>query len=109
MITNKDLADLRDFIIGRLDHQIAVLGRGPKYLTRKPSDYLRQVWLDVVSPLPAAIRFCYEFLGPERLLYASDHPWVEPQLIAQALTSLQLPPEHEEAIFGGNARRLFGL
>jgi predicted TIM-barrel fold metal-dependent hydrolase len=62
------------FIIGRLDHQVQVLKRGPKYLTRLPSEYLRQVYLDVVSPLPLAIRFAYDFMGPEKLLYASDAP-----------------------------------
>ncbi len=97
------------FIIGRLDHQTQVLKRGPKYLTRKPSEYLKQVWLDIVSPLPAAIRLCYDTLGPERLLYASDHPWVEPRLILEALKSLQLPPQHEKLILAQNARQLFEL
>jgi predicted TIM-barrel fold metal-dependent hydrolase len=97
------------FIIGRLDHQVQVLKRGPKNLTRLPSEYLKQVWLDIVSPLPLAIRFAYDFSGPEKLLYASDHPWVEPQLIADALTGLKLPAAHEAQIFGGNAQRLFQL
>jgi predicted TIM-barrel fold metal-dependent hydrolase len=97
------------YIIGRLDHQMQVLKRGPKYLTRKPSDYLKQVWMDVVSPLPAAMRFCYDAYGPDQLLFASDHPWVDPQLIADGLISLKLPREHEEQIFSGNARRLFKL
>lgn len=97
------------FIIGRLDHQTQVLKRGPKYLTRKPSEYLRQVWLDIVSPLPAAMRFCYDMLGAERLLYSSDHPWVDPRLIRDGLSSLNLPRADEARILGGNARQLFGL
>lgn len=97
------------FIVGRLDHQVQVLKRGPKYLTRLPSEYLKQVWLDIVSPLPLAIRFAYDFMGPEKLLYASDAPWVDPQLIADALTGLKLPAAHEAQIFGGNAQKLFGL
>jgi predicted TIM-barrel fold metal-dependent hydrolase len=97
------------FIIGRLDHQVEVLKRGPKYLTRLPSEYLKQVYLDVVSPLPLALRFAYDFMGPAKLLYASDAPWVDPRLIADGLISLKLPAEHEAQIFGGNAQRLFGL
>jgi len=97
------------YIIGRLDHQVAVLNRGPEYLTRAPSEYLKQIWLDIVSPLPLAMKFCAEFMGTDRLLFASDHPWVDPALILGDLRSLNLPPVDEANILGGNARRLFGL
>lgn len=97
------------FIIGRLDHQVKVLKRGPKYLTKAPSEYLRQVYLDIVSPLPLAMRFAYDMMGPDRLLFSSDHPWVDPKLIRDGLKSLKLPEEEENRIFGGNARRLFGI
>lgn len=97
------------YIIGRLDHQMQVLKRGPKYLTRAPSEYLKAVWLDIVSPLPGAMRLAYDLMGPERLLYASDHPWVAPGLILSALRRLNLPAADEAKILGGNARTLFGL
>src|SRR5262245_54311164 len=97
------------YIVGRIDHQTQVLQRGPKYLKRAPSEYLRQVYLDVVSPLPLAMQFAHAFVGPDRLLYASDHPWVDPELIADHLRSLKLPKEDERKIFGANARRLFNL
>ncbi|HVT73649.1 MAG TPA: amidohydrolase family protein [Lacunisphaera sp.] len=96
------------YLIGRLDHQTQVLRRGPG-LRRKPSDYLRQVWFDIVSPLPAAIRFACDLLGTERLLFASDHPWVEPDVILAALRQSGQPPAVEAAILHGNARRLFRL
>jgi predicted TIM-barrel fold metal-dependent hydrolase len=97
------------YIIGRLDHQVAVLKRGPQHLARKPSEYLRRVHFDIVSPLPAAMRLCCELVGPANLLFASDHPWVDPRLILEALRSLRLPPDEEAAILGGNASALFGL
>jgi predicted TIM-barrel fold metal-dependent hydrolase len=97
------------YIIGRLDHQTQVLKRGPRYLTRAPSEYLRQVWLDIVSPLPLAMRFACDFMGAERLLFASDHPWVEPELILKAFQSLQLPAADQERILSTNAKALFGL
>jgi predicted TIM-barrel fold metal-dependent hydrolase len=97
------------YIVGRMDHQTQVLKRGPKYLTKAPSAYLKQVYLDIVSPLPLAMRFGYDFMGADRLLFASDHPWVDPQLIVDGLRSLNLPPEAERKIFAGNAERLFKL
>jgi predicted TIM-barrel fold metal-dependent hydrolase len=95
------------FIIGRLDHQTQVLKRGPANLRHAPSEYLRQVWLDIVSPQPLAIKFAYELLGADRLLFASDHPWVEPKLIRDTLDSLQLPLGELEKIYTLNARKLF--
>jgi predicted TIM-barrel fold metal-dependent hydrolase len=95
------------YIVGRLDHQVGVLKRGPQGLRKAPSEYLKQIYFDVVSPLPLAMKFAYDFFGPEKLLFASDHPWVDPRTIASALESLQLPPEHEALIFSGNARKLF--
>lgn len=97
------------YIIGRLDHQTQVLKRGPKYLRKPPSEYLKQVYFDVVSPLPLAMKFALEMMGPDRLLFASDHPWVEPRLIAGHLESLSLPPGDARKIFTDNARRLFSL
>jgi len=97
------------YIIGRLDHQVTVLKRGPKNLTRIPSEYLKSVWLDIVSPLPLAMKFAVEFMGPRRLLYASDHPWVEPKLILDNFRSLNLPAADENLILRENARQLFRL
>lgn len=95
------------FIIGRLDHQTQVLKRGPANLTRKPSEYLKSVWLDVVSPLPLAIKFAWEFMGPDRLLFSSDHPWVEPRLMIDCVKSAGLPADDEDKIFASNARTVF--
>jgi predicted TIM-barrel fold metal-dependent hydrolase len=97
------------YIVGRLDHQVNVLKRGPRNLTRSPSEYLRSVWLDVVSPLPLAIKFGYEFMGDERLLFSSDHPWVEPSLMVSCVEQAQLPANAERRIFSENARKLFRL
>jgi predicted TIM-barrel fold metal-dependent hydrolase len=97
------------FIIGRIDHQTQVLKRGPRNLARAPSEYLRRVWLDIVSPQSLAMKFAYDFLGAERLLYASDHPWVQPKLIRDTLESLHFPPSDLEKIYTTNARKLFQL
>jgi predicted TIM-barrel fold metal-dependent hydrolase len=97
------------YIIGRLDHQVTVLKRGPGHLKRLPSEYLKQVYLDIVSPLPLAIRFAYDFMGSDRLVFGSDHPWVDPKLILASLSELNLPPDAMSRILFGNARRLFGI
>jgi predicted TIM-barrel fold metal-dependent hydrolase len=97
------------YIVGRLDHQVNVLKRGPRNLQRSPSEYLKSIWLDVVSPLPLAVKFGHDFIGPDRLLYSSDHPWVEPQLIVDTVRAAGLSASAEEKLFSLNARKLFRL
>lgn len=97
------------YISGRMDHQLTVLKRGPQNLQRKPSDYLRSIYMDIVSPLPEAMRFALDFSSADRLLFSSDHPWVQPKEILDPLRSLKLPAADEQKILSGNARQLFGL
>jgi predicted TIM-barrel fold metal-dependent hydrolase len=97
------------YISGRMDHQLAVLKRSTQSLERKPSEYLRSIYMDIVSPLPEAMRFAIDFSGPDRLLFSSDHPWVEPRLIFETLRSLNLSASNEKFILSENARELFGL
>ncbi|MBL9202493.1 MAG: amidohydrolase [Opitutaceae bacterium] len=97
------------YIVGRLDHQVHVLKRGPQNLQRKPSDYVRSIYMDIVSPLPEAMRFALDFSGPDKLLFSSDHPWVQPKEILDPFLSLKLPAATEQKVLSGNARKLFGV
>ena len=97
------------FLIGRIDHQTMVLKRGAENIRRAPSEYLKQVWLDTVSPNPLAIKYGLEFSSTAKMLYSSDHPWVDPQLIISGVQSLKLSPADEQQIYSSNARKLFGL
>jgi predicted TIM-barrel fold metal-dependent hydrolase len=97
------------YISGRMDHQLTVLKRGPQHLQRRPSEYLRSIYMDLVSPLPEAMRFALDFCGEDRLLFSSDHPWVDPSHILGPLRSLKLPPATEAKLLHGNARTLFHL
>jgi len=97
------------YLIGRVDHQTQVLKRGAENIRKAPSEYVKQIYLDIVSPLPLAMRFALDMVGPDRLLYASDHPWVDPKLIQSCLNSLRLPEAQQDKILGGNARALFRL
>jgi len=97
------------YLIGRVDHQVAVLKRGGQHIRRAPSHYLKQVWFDTVNPLGLGIRYVWEFAGPHKLLYASDHPWVDPQLIVEQIESQRFPEADLERIWWRNATELFGL
>jgi predicted TIM-barrel fold metal-dependent hydrolase len=97
------------YLIGRVDHQTMVLKRGANNIRKAPSAYLRNVWLDTVTPIGLAIKYAWEFTGPEKLLYSSDHPWVDPNLIIQQVDSQKLPAADLLKLYSGNARKLFNL
>ena len=69
------------YLIGRMDHQTMVLKRGAEKIHKAPSEYLKQVWFDTVSPIGLAIKYGIDFAGPGKMLFSSDHPWVDPKII----------------------------
>jgi predicted TIM-barrel fold metal-dependent hydrolase len=97
------------YLIGRVDHQTMVLKRGAEHIRKAPSEYLKNVWLDTVTPIGLAIQYAWEFAGPDKLLYSSDHPWVDPKLIIQQVDSQKLPAADRSKLYSGNAKALFNL
>ena len=97
------------YLIGRIDHQTQVLGRGADHIKKPPSEHLRQIYLDAVSPIPLGVKYGLDFVGPDQLLYASDHPWVDPKLIIKNIESRELDAETKTKIYRDNARKLFSL
>lgn len=97
------------YLVGRIDHQTMVLKRGAENIRKAPSEYLRHVWLDTVTPIGLGIRYAWEFSGPDKLLYSSDHPWVDPQLIIDRVEGQKLPAADLSKLYSGNARALFRL
>jgi aminocarboxymuconate-semialdehyde decarboxylase len=50
-----------------------------------------------------------DFFGADRVLWASDHPFWDPNTTHEALAALKLAPGVKQAIEIGNATRLLGL
>ena len=97
------------YMIGRIDHQTEVMGRAREQITQPPSAYLRRVYLDIVSPSAQALQYAYEFSGADRLLFGTDHPWVDPQIFVELVEGMEISDSDRAKIFGGNASVLFGV
>jgi len=97
------------YLIGRMDHQTMVLKRGADHIRHAPSEYLKRVWLDTVTPIGLGIRFAHDFAGPDKLLYSSDHPWVDPQIIIDQVESQKFSSADRAKLYAQNARELFRL
>ena len=97
------------YLWGRVRNQTEMMGRGMEEITRPPDEQYRRVYLDLVSPSPLAMRFAYDFAGPDRLLFGSDHPWVDIRTFVELVEGMEITEEDKARIFGGNAQRLFGI
>jgi predicted TIM-barrel fold metal-dependent hydrolase len=96
-------------MMGRIEHQTEVMGRGREHISRSVTSYLEQVFFDVVSPSKQALEFVYEFHGAKKLLFGTDHPWVKPQVFMELVESMEIPEGEKARILGKNAIDLFGL
>ena len=97
------------YLWGRIEYQTEVMGRGREQITRSVRSYYDRVYLDLVSPWPPALKLVCEFAGVDRLLFASDHPWVEIGVLRELVEALEISAADKEKIFGHNACALFGI
>ena len=97
------------YVWGRIEYQTEVMGRGREHITQPPSTYYQRVYLDMVSPSALALRYAYDFAGPDRLLFGSDHPWVEINSFVKLVEEMDISEEDRAKIFGSNAQRLFKI
>ena len=83
--------------------------RGCERITKPVDEYYKRVFLDTVSPSALALRFAYDFAGADRLIFGSDHPWVDIGLFVELIEGLEIPSEERDRIWSENARNLFRI
>jgi aminocarboxymuconate-semialdehyde decarboxylase len=106
-------------IIGRMDYayelrdDTMILGPygPPIYITRKPSEYLRMMYLDIVSYHAPAIECAIKTVGADRLIFGTDSP----MLVALKRRGLDivdqvgLASEDKNKVLGNTAKWLLKL
>lgn len=93
---------------GRMDHAFHARADCRQHIARKPSSYLRQVWLDTLVFDPDQLDSLVQTHGADRLCLGSDYPFdmAEPDPVG----SLSRLPEAVRAkIIGANAAALLNL
>jgi aminocarboxymuconate-semialdehyde decarboxylase len=83
----------------------------PMKIKKKPSEYMKMLYMDTVCYNVPAVKMVLEWLGPDRVLYGSDAPpltSLKPRAI-KLVQDLDIPAADKEKIFWGNARRLLKL
>ena len=97
------------YIVGRIDYESSRIPGGLGSLTEPPSAHVRRLHVDTVTAWSPALSLAIDYLGADRVLYATDHPFWDPARTEAAMAEVELPAPDRSAIEAGNARRLFGL
>jgi aminocarboxymuconate-semialdehyde decarboxylase len=95
---------------GRLDHVHRVRPEC-QHCTRKPSEYLRELFYDTVVFDAAQIGYLVRQYGADHVLLGTDHPFDmgEPDPVGLVGRVPSLTQEERAKIIGRNAERLLGL
>ena len=80
-------------------------------IKRKPSDYLKMMYIDSVTYNEPALKMVLEWVGSSHVVYGSDAPpltSLKPKAI-KLIQDLNISPESRDAIFARNAAALLKL
>jgi aminocarboxymuconate-semialdehyde decarboxylase len=95
------------YMLGRVEHVYEASAPLQAGLPAPPIDYFRRFYYDTVSQSVPALRMACELFGPDHIVFGTDFPfWDNVDRLARDVEALGLPPEAQEAIFSGNARRV---
>jgi len=109
LIVHPHCGGVLPYLMPRVEEQTEVKQRGREHIRKPPGEYYRNVYLDIVSPSALAMEFACRSSRPERLLFGSDHPWVQIGAILQHFDRLEIPAAEKAAILGENPCRLFRI
>jgi aminocarboxymuconate-semialdehyde decarboxylase len=106
-------------IIGRMDYAYElrdnplILGPygPPLYITRKPSEYLRNIYLDTVAYHAPAVECAIKTVGIDRMIFGTDSPQLVElkQRGLDMIDELGLNAVDKEKVLGGTAKMLLKL
>jgi len=84
---------------------------GRENLTKTPLEYLKMFYYDAAIGNPEALQLCESILDENRILFGTDHPYIESaeQRAIDYLQRTKITKEQIEKIYFKNARALFKL
>jgi aminocarboxymuconate-semialdehyde decarboxylase len=100
------------YLVGRIDDGHRVFKSPQSRITKPPSEYLKEMYLDGASFYLPALRCALDFWGPEKILVGSDYPYGWVGNLSRCIEIIeQLPLEEEESamIYEGNATKVLRL
>jgi len=95
--------------MGRLDRNAKNAPQSMKNITRKPSEYLRNVYYDTCLFDPGVLRSLIKIVGSDRLTLGSDYPVGEADPVNFVKNCPDINDAEKRMILGGNAAELLGM
>ena len=93
-------------MLGRIDDGFQRFAEMRSRLSRRPSTYLSQLWLDTIAFNPPFLRSLIALLGADRFVVGSDYPVGGPPHPVAEVQTLGLSPDEESAVLRLNALHL---
>ena len=97
------------FLAARLDAVWRVAPSLQERVAARPSQMLGQLFVDSILYDPRPMRLVAEVVGPDKMLFGTDHPYdiSDPSRNREAIGSAM--PDHRGAVLGETARRILAL
>ena len=89
---------------GRIDKNARQEG-----LAQAPSEYLKRIFVDTVTPQALTVRTAVEFYGPDNVIYGTDHPCWSPKAAIDVLGEAGLGDEQLTKIRSTNVDAVLDL
>ena len=97
------------YILGRIDLESGRIPGGLGNIEGPVSDHVKNLWVDTVGAWAPALQLAIDLLGVEKMLYATDHPFWDPDWARDSLNELELSEADRTAIETGNAKALLNI
>jgi aminocarboxymuconate-semialdehyde decarboxylase len=97
------------YLIGRIDFESGWLPGCNSKISKPPSEFFKQIYIDTVSLHGPALMAALEYPGIERILYGSDYPFWDQKRVIDTIEKLDVADDVKERIFSTNARDFLGI
>jgi aminocarboxymuconate-semialdehyde decarboxylase len=95
---------------GLLPYQAGRIDKNARQpLPLAPSEYLKRIFVDTVTPQALTVRTALEFYGPGKVIYGTDYPCWSPRAATEVLTEAGLTDDQRARIQSSNAEAVLNL
>jgi predicted TIM-barrel fold metal-dependent hydrolase len=97
------------WLMPRVEEQTERKGRGREHISRPPGSLYSEFYLDLQAPSAAQIAWTAAHSRSDRLLFATDAPWVDPQMMIDFFMNAEMDAETRRRAAWKNAAELFRI